>query len=78
MHLESENGKTIFINESGFYCLILASKKLIAYDFKKIITSIVLPAIRKKNNYNFIDNYVEEDLEKYINKDCKTKIFLKF
>jgi hypothetical protein len=48
MHLESENERTIFINESGFYCIVLASKNPIAYDFKKIITSVVLPAIRKK------------------------------
>jgi prophage antirepressor-like protein len=71
--LENEDKKTIFINESGFYSLILTSKKSEAKLFKKWVTSEVLPSIRKTGSYNIINNYVEEKLDKYINKDCKTK-----
>uniref|UniRef100_A0A6C0EEM0 C2H2-type domain-containing protein n=1 Tax=viral metagenome TaxID=1070528 RepID=A0A6C0EEM0_9ZZZZ len=75
--LESEHPNTVFINESGFYCLILASKKTEAIKFKKWVTSIVLPSIRKTGSYNLIDNYIEEDLEKYHNKDCVYIIHIK-
>jgi prophage antirepressor-like protein len=75
--LESEDPKTVFINESGFYSLILASKKTEAIEFKKWVTSIVLPSIRKTGGYNLIDNYIEEDLEKYHNKDCVYIIHIK-
>uniref|UniRef100_A0A6C0EDF1 C2H2-type domain-containing protein n=1 Tax=viral metagenome TaxID=1070528 RepID=A0A6C0EDF1_9ZZZZ len=68
--LEREDPKTVFINESGFYSLILASKKDEAIKFKDWVTSKVLPSIRKTGSYNLIDNYIEEDLEKYQNKDC--------
>lgn len=39
--------KTIIINESGFYSLILFSKLPSAKRFKHWVTSEVLPAIRK-------------------------------
>jgi prophage antirepressor-like protein len=75
--LESEHPNTVFINESGFYCLILASKKEEAIEFKDWVTSKVLPSIRKTGGYNLIDNYIEEDLEKYQNKDCVYIIHIK-
>jgi prophage antirepressor-like protein len=68
--LESEDLKTIYINESGFYSIILASKKEEAKQFKRWVTSKVLPSIRKTGGYNMFDNYIEEDLDKYYNKDC--------
>ena len=43
--------KTIFINESGLYSLILGSRKPIAKKFKHWITSEVLPSIRKHGSY---------------------------
>ena len=75
--LESEHPKTVFINESGFYCLIFASKKPEAIEFKRWVTSVVLPSIRKTGSYNLIDNYIEEDLDKYHNKDCIYIIHIK-
>jgi predicted GIY-YIG superfamily endonuclease len=30
----------------------------------------VLPSIRKNGSYNIINNYIEEDLDKYYKKDC--------
>lgn len=43
--------KTIFINESGVYSLILSSKHPRAREFKHWITSEVLPSIRKNGAY---------------------------
>lgn len=43
--------KTIIINESGLYSLILRSRKPEAKAFKKWITSEVLPSIRKTGSY---------------------------
>ena len=43
--------KTIFINESGLYSLILSSKLEQARQFKRWVTSEVLPAIRKTGRY---------------------------
>ncbi len=39
--------KISIINESGLYSLVLTSRKLEAKAFKKWITSVVLPSIRK-------------------------------
>ena len=65
------------MTESGFYCLIFVSKKPEAIQFKRWVTSQVLPSIRKTGSYNLIDNYIEEDLEKYQNKDCVYIIHIK-
>ena len=43
--------KTIFINESGLYALILSSKLESARRFKHWVTSEVLPSIRKQGGY---------------------------
>ena len=45
------NQKTIFINESGLYALILSSKLEGARRFKHWVTSEVLPSIRKQGGY---------------------------
>lgn len=42
---------TVFINESGLYSLMLHSKKPQAKEFKRWITSEVLPSIRKTGSY---------------------------
>ena len=42
---------TTFINESGLYALILASKLDSAKRFKRWVTSEVLPSIRKQGGY---------------------------
>ena len=43
--------KTVFINESGLYSLILSSKLPTAKRFKRWVTSEVLPSIRKHGVY---------------------------
>ena len=41
----------IFVNESGFYALVLGSKLTSAVKFKDWVTSVVLPQIRKTGGY---------------------------
>ena len=44
-----------YINESGFYSLVLSSKLETAKKFKRWITSEVLPSIRKFGQYKMFD-----------------------
>lgn len=41
----------IYVSESGLYSLILQSRKPAAKDFKKLVTSQVLPSIRRTGAY---------------------------
>ena len=43
--------KMIFVNESGFYALVLGSKLSTAVKFKNWVTADVLPQIRKTGGY---------------------------
>ena len=45
-----------YINESGFYSLVLSSKLEKAKKFKRWITSEVLPSIRKYGQYKMFDS----------------------
>lgn len=47
--------KTMIINESGLYCLVLSSKLPSAKKFKRWVTSEVLPALRKTGQYQVKD-----------------------
>lgn len=49
--------KTIIINESGMYSLILSSKLPSAKKFKRWVTSEVLPALRKTGSYSTQDAF---------------------
>lgn len=58
----NQNKETIIINESGLYSLIMGSKLDSAKQFKKWVTSEVLPTIRKTGGYvnntaQFVDTY---------------------
>ena len=46
-----KNVQMIFVNESGFYALVLGSKLATAVKFKDWVTSVVLPQIRKTGGY---------------------------
>ena len=48
--------QSFFINESGFYSLLLSSKLETAKKFKHWVTSQVLPSIRKFGYYKLFDN----------------------
>lgn len=45
----------VVINESGFYSLVLSSKLPKAKEFKRWVTSEVLPSIRKTGGYGQLD-----------------------
>lgn len=69
------NQKMIVINESGLYSLILGSTLDSAKDFKRWVTSEILPTIRKTGGYvnndeMFINTYLP-------NADEQTKIMFK-
>ena len=53
--------QTKIINESGFYCLVLASKLEGAKEFKRWVTSEVLPTIRKTGSYSMNPPKIEEN-----------------
>lgn len=50
-NLAGSNRPMLIINESGLYSLILRSRKPEAKAFKKWVTSVVLPTIRKTGGY---------------------------
>lgn len=59
----NQRKETILINESGFYSLVLSSHMQKAREFKRWVTSEVLPTIRKTGGYvadadRFVDNYL--------------------
>ena len=64
----------IFINESGFYSLVLSSKLETAKKFKRWVTSEVLPAIRKFGYYKLFDSRIKQrviiDGKNIINTQC--------
>lgn len=76
----SQNGnllgrsKTMMINESGLYSLILSSKLPSAKKFKNWVTSEVLPSINKPSNNNVSEPYEshEEALVKVENNQIVT------
>ena len=47
---------SIFINESGFYSIVLSSKLETSKKFKRWITTEVLPSIRKFGQYKLFDS----------------------
>ena len=51
LNFDVPNRGLIVINESGLYSLVLRSKQPIAKDFKRWVTSEVLPSIRKHGGY---------------------------
>ena len=55
--LTNNQKNTIYINESGLYCLILRSKLESAHAFKHWVTKDVLPSIRKTGRYDYCINH---------------------
>ena len=53
-----------YINESGVYALIFGSKLPAAKDFKKWVTSEVLPTIRKEGQYS-VNNSLEYEEQRH-------------
>jgi prophage antirepressor-like protein len=55
-NLTNNEKKSIYINESGLYSLILRSKLKEAKEFKSWVTSEVLPSLRKTGKYEISTN----------------------
>lgn len=58
--------KTALINESGLYSLILSSKLSKAKEFKRWVTSEILPSIRKTGSYSVKQEKADELKEKRV------------
>ena len=54
---KGNGGECIYINESGLYSLILRSKLESAKEFKRWVTSQVIPSIRKTGRYDYCMNH---------------------
>lgn len=77
----AQNRSVAIVSESGLYALIFASTKPEAKKFRKWITSVVLPAIRKTGRYEFkredLQDVPEAALLNYnVQRDC-SKIMAK-
>lgn len=61
--LSGQNREAVIINESGLYSLIFSSKMDKAKEFKRWVTSEVLPSIRRDGGYIVAnENDTEEDI----------------
>jgi len=54
--------KKLIVSESGFYSLVLSSRKPEAKSFKKWVTSEVLPSIRRTGSYSLYERVDSADL----------------
>ena len=66
--------QSFYINESGFYSLVLSSKLETAKKFKKWVTSQVLPSIRKFGYYKLFDNPNNRMFKIEIEEDLRCKV----
>lgn len=62
LNLGLQGGATNVISESGFYTLVLRSRKPVAKPFRIWVTSEVLPSIRKTGQYQLKNNSMENIL----------------
>ncbi|MEG0153430.1 MAG: BRO family protein [Cellulosilyticaceae bacterium] len=62
--------KVVAINESGLYSLVLGSKLQSAKEFKRWVTKVVLPTIRKTGQYNAFED-MSPELQAIIMQDKK-------
>ena len=58
------------ISESGLYSAILRSRKPEAREFKKWVTSEVLPTLRKTGSYNLVSNIPQVEKLKPLAEGC--------
>ena len=70
--LKRNEGNTIFINESGLYCLILHSKLESARVFKRWVTKDILLSIRKTGRYS--STLVNDDMNHKYNEILTFKV----
>lgn len=66
IHDGRQNRSMVVINESGLYSLILSSKLPKAKEFKRWVTSEILPSIRKTGSYSVKQEKADELKEKRV------------
>jgi prophage antirepressor-like protein len=71
------NNSPLYINESGFYALVLNSEHKQAKKIKRWVTKVVLPTIRKTGIYNHMEEIKSLQAEIKKLKDSKNKIIRK-
>jgi len=59
-------GKTWIVNESGLFALVFRSNKPQAKAFRKWVTSVVLPSIRKQGSYNSVELLLQKRKERLL------------
>ena len=57
VRLKGNEGNSLYLSESGLYSLVLRSKLESAKEFKRWVTSQVLPSIRKTGRYDSCNNH---------------------
>ena len=55
--LKGNEGNSLYLSESGLYSLVLRSKLESAKEFKRWVTSQVLPSIQKTGRYDYCMNH---------------------
>ena len=55
--LKGNDGNSLYLSESGLYSLVLRSKLESVKEFKRWVTSQVLPSIRKTGRYDYCMNH---------------------
>lgn len=58
--------RSLYVNESGLYALILGSNKPEAKVFKRWVTSEVLPTIRKQGYYSILEAHQAKQTERLL------------
>jgi hypothetical protein len=68
---------TIYLTESGFYSLVISSKKPEAKLFKKFVTQKVLPSIRKTGQFSLNPTFTKTitGIENFYNTNSIIKYF---
>ena len=57
VRLKGNEGNSLYLSESGLYSLVLRSKLESAKEFKRWVTSQVIPSIRKTGRYDYCMNH---------------------
>ena len=52
LQVSNLQGSTLYLNESGLYCLIFGSKLKLAKSFKRHVTKVILPTIRRTGRFS--------------------------
>ena len=74
--LKGNEGNSLYLSESGLYSLVLRSKLESAKEFKRWVTSQVLPSIRKTGRYDYC-NTLTFKIENETDLHVKVVSFLK-